>query len=161
MDNGRTTVIPYGGKIGGLTFHRDFESKLFHLDPTKMTFLTDDGDDTALGCLYLFFNCDSKHLPYFKIQFDTEFAPAFIEEHPKPLEGEEPINAHVNPYHCVYYWFQYPQQQLLFPFHVYSACDNADFWLDYPSYSNTLPKARWYLPEDHFNYPLRQPARDH
>ncbi|GME84464.1 unnamed protein product [Ambrosiozyma monospora] len=75
----------YEGKIGGLTFHECFNFRLIHLNPTKMTFLADDGSHEIEIQPFItlsFNNTPSLARPYSQVQIDTYFAPTFVVDQP-------------------------------------------------------------------------------
>ncbi|GME85717.1 unnamed protein product [Ambrosiozyma monospora] len=112
----RRPCSPYEGKFGGLTFHKDFNSKVIHLNnPHKITFLGDDGtDETMFGNPYLCFNNPPAidHLAYFRIQIVTEFAPIFVIENPPSniIHGSKMFS-----YHSSTYVFKHPQEETFVP----------------------------------------------
>ncbi|GME82815.1 unnamed protein product [Ambrosiozyma monospora] len=98
----------------------------------------DDGTpETRIGTLYLCFNGEpasfdyDDHLPYFRVEIDTEFAPTFVVEFWPSIF---PIpRKYIYNYFSENFVFEYPRQQNFLPITV-EPDNNDGFWLDYPSY---------------------------
>ncbi|GMF02205.1 unnamed protein product [Ambrosiozyma monospora] len=93
--------------IGGLRFHQEFESRLIHLNPTKMTFLEDDGAhriDIPPSYILYFNGTAPLNVPYLQVQINTEGPIDFVVDTPSSYSAS---TGYYSSYTCL---FKYPQQ---------------------------------------------------